>query len=151
MYSCSTTVRLYGMYYDDYCQYSCTSTCTGTAVVGRAYGSMQVNSGQTDTHFRCQKHRDNAQGLSQIQSSHRTREERNKRSGKQFTEAAKRSSVSGDASGNQRILRSRTMDALITVIGGRWRDVWREEKQRYYNLGYEDCSKGGQKRKFTQE
>jgi hypothetical protein len=118
---------------------------------GRAYGSMQVNSGQTDTHFRCQKHRDNAQGLSQIQSSHRTREERNKRSGKQFTEAAKRSSVSGDASGNQRILRSGTMDALITVIGGRWRDVWREEKQRYYNLGYEDCSKGGQKRKFTQE
>eukprot|EP01047_Picozoa_sp_COSAG01_P012289 COSAG01_NODE_550_length_15593_cov_12.422422_11_plen_417_part_00 len=118
---------------------------------GRAYGSMQVNSGQTDTHFRCQKHHDNVRGLSQIQSSHRTREERNKRSGKQFTEAAKRSSVSGDASGNQRILRSRTMDALITVIGGRWRDVWNKEKQRYYNLGYEDCSKGGQKRKFTRE
>ena len=51
--------------------------------------------------------------------------------------------------GYQRTRSVRSVDALIDVIGGRWRDVWREEKQCYYNLGYEDCKQGGQKRKFN--
>jgi hypothetical protein len=114
---------------------------------GRSYGSMQLNIAQTDTHCRCQKHQSNVDLLDNMQNAERVREEQLKRSREQRTQAAIRS-VSGDAS-NQRTRSVRSVDALIDVIGGRWRDVWREEKQCYYNLGYEDCKAGGQKRKFN--